>query len=435
MPLFFGFDIGTSFIKSAILDLEAQELLHVGRAPMPDFIPGLPAGHLEVDPSRVMGAVEEVSESLLRAAPRCDGVVLCGQMQGFVLVNGAGEPLSNYISWLDRRVSAAEFEAMAGHIPNETRADLANELRPDIALPILWWLKNRNALPPAATPISIADFVAGRLCRTLPGLEPTQAGAFGALSRRTLDWRKDLIASLDLHSLHWPDIQRAGSIVGTWRGAPCFVSVGDQQCALAGTLLAEGEVSVNVGTGGQVAIISDSASDPTSKTGQVRPYFNGRFLRTITHIPAGRSLGALLRLLTEMGGISEEDAWKRMESVLATLPATDLRASLAFHPGPCGSAGFLENLHEGNLRAGHVFRAALESMADNYAMCARQLIGADLPERIVFSGGVARRLALLRELAAARLRLPHRLSPHPEDTLFGLMVLARSYTGLAPVHA
>jgi len=29
MPLFFGFDIGTSFIKAAILDLDAQELLLV----------------------------------------------------------------------------------------------------------------------------------------------------------------------------------------------------------------------------------------------------------------------------------------------------------------------------------------------------------------------------------------------------------------------
>ena len=231
------------FIKSAILDLEAQELLHVERAPMPDFIPGLPAGHLEVDPSRVMGAIEEVSESLLRAAPRCDGVVLCGQMQGFVLVNGAGEPLSNYISWLDRRVSAAEFEAMAGHIPNETRADLANELRPDIALPILWWLKNRNALPPAATPISIADFVAGRLCRTLPGLEPTQAGAFGALSEeRSIGARTSLPVStctrftgrtfsapvrlwghgVERRVLHrWGGARNVRSPVPCWRKARC----------------------------------------------------------------------------------------------------------------------------------------------------------------------------------------------------------------------
>jgi sugar (pentulose or hexulose) kinase len=211
--------------------------------------------------------------------------------------------------------------------------------------------------------------------------------------------------------------------------------VGDQQCALAGTLLTERELSVNVGTGGQVAMITDSAASLPPKAGQVRPYFSGRYLRTITHIPAGRSLSTLLMLLTELGGIPERDAWNRIEAAVASLPSTDVRASLTFHAGPCGSSGFLENLHDGNLSAGHVFRAAFESMADNFATCGRQLIGADLPERIVFSGGVARRNGLLRELIAVKLGLAHRLSPHPEDTLFGLMVLARGYAGLAPAHA
>jgi sugar (pentulose or hexulose) kinase len=48
---------------------------------------------------------------------------------------------------------------------------------------------------------------------------------------------------------------------------------------------------------------------------------------------------------------------------------------------------------------------------------------------VVFSGGVARRFPVLRELTAAALGLPSRLSPHPEDTLFGLMVLAQAFSG------
>jgi hypothetical protein len=32
-------------------------------------------------------------------------------------------------------------------------------------------------------------------------------------------------------------------------------------------------------------------------------------------------------------------------------------------------------------------------------------------------------------LTAAALGLPSRLSPHPEDTLFGLMVLAQAFSG------
>jgi len=96
---------------------------------------------------------------------------------------------------------------------------------------------------------------------------------------------------------------------------------------------------------------------------------------------------------------------------------------------------FLANLHEGNLTMGHVFRAAFESMARDYASCARQLSGAGFPGGVVFSGGVARRWNLLRDLTAAALGAPQRLSPHPEDTLFGLMVLGRSYVGLPPLKS
>ena len=426
MSLFFGIDVGTSFIKAAVLDLGSCQLRNIQRLPTPEFVGDLPPGHREIHPAEVMSRVNQVLESLLAAAGRCDGVVLCGQMQGFVLVNAQGEAVSNYISWLDQRVSAAEFEAMTARITLDERADLANELRPDIALPLLWWLKNRNALPgEAPVPVSLADFVAGRLSNVLPVMEPTQAAAFGALSLSRLRWHEDVIAKLGLQSIRWPEVRPTGSILGTWRGAPCFVTVGDQQCALAGALLSEDELSINVGTGAQVSMIMESLKKESAGAGQVRPYFNGRFLRTITHIPGGRALDALLGLLTELGGIPEQVAWSKIEAAVAASPATDLRASLTFHAGPLGSAGFLANLHEGNLRVGHVFRAAFESLARNYETCARQLSGSRLPSGIVFSGGVVRRLSLVRDLTAAALGLPHRLSPHPEDTLYGLMVLAR----------
>jgi sugar (pentulose or hexulose) kinase len=108
---------------------------------------------------------------------------------------------------------------------------------------------------------------------------------------------------------------------------------------------------------------------------------------------------------------------------------TDLRASIAFYPGPCGHSGFLENLNEGNMGIGHVFRSVFESMARNYEASWRRLDPEGKARRVVFSGGVARRFPVLRELTAAALGLPSRLSPHPEDTLFGLMVLAQAFSG------
>jgi xylulokinase len=419
---FIGLDVGSSFLKGALLDLDRRVLTHCERIPFPGFVPGLAPLCREVDPAAVVSAVE----ALLGRLPleECSGLVLCGQMHGFVLVDERGAAVSNYISWLDQRVSQGEFDGMAALVSEEERHSIGNEFRSSIALAELYWLRLHGRLPAGVTPVSIADYVAGRLCGVAPVLEPTQAAAFGALRLSTLDWHRELIGKLGLETLRWPEVRPAGTKLGEWLGVPCYASVGDQQCALAGALLAERELSVNIGTGSQVGILADRLEQLPVQT---RPYFGGRFLRTITHIPAGRALSALVGLLTELGGAPEEDAWRKIELAVAETPSTDLRAAVTFFPGPCGERGSLENLHEGNLSVGHVFRAAFDSMARNYAECARRLDPERTAEKVVFSGGVARRLEGLRERTLSALGLPGRLSPDAEDTLYGLMVLAENF--------
>jgi sugar (pentulose or hexulose) kinase len=425
MGIFYGLDVGTSFLKAAVLDLDAVQLRHTVRAPFPGFLAGLPPMHREVDPGAVLAQAVELLEQLQSAAPRCDGLVLCGQMHGFVLVDERGNPLSHYVSWLDQRVSPDEFQSLGAEINATELHETGNELRPSIAAPLLAWLARRGELPGGtAIPVSVADFIAARLCGSRPILDATQAAAFGALRLSTLTWHEDVAEKLGVQGLAWPEVRPTGTMTGRWRGVPCYATIGDQQCALAGALLREDELSVNIGTGSQVAAIT---ADPISDSLQTRPYFDGRFLRTITHIPAGRALSALIRLFTELGGPSEEEAWPRIEAAVAEVPETDVRAGASFFPGPCGSSGFLENLHEGNLSAGHVFRAVFESMAANYAACARRLDVRETLRGCVLSGGIARRIGVIRDLTCAALGLPHRLSPHAEDTLFGLLVLARAF--------
>ena len=402
-----GLDVGTSFLKAAAIDLEGGELVRTERVPIPS----------EPDPRRILGAARE-----LLARVEGHGLVVCGQMHGFVLVDARGEPVSDYVSWTDQRVTAEEFAGMSALVGERERAELGNEFRSSIAVSQLWWMKRHGVLPAGATPVSIGDFVAARMAGVTPVMEPTQAASFGALRLSTLAWHAGVIGKLGLESLRWPEVRPSGSRIGEWRGGPVFAAVGDQQCALAGALLAPRELSVNIGTGSQVAMLADAPEDGAWQT---RPYFGGRFLRTITHIPGGRALSALMGLLTEIGGVSEEEAWERIEPAAAT----DLRAGVAFFPGACGDRGFVENLHEGNMKVGHVFRAAFESMAGNYAGCARRLDPEGRCERVVFSGGVARRLDVLRELTAEAVGLPARVSPHVEDTLNGLMVLGREWMG------
>jgi sugar (pentulose or hexulose) kinase len=96
-----------------------------------------------------------------------------------------------------------------------------------------------------------------------------------------------------------------------------------------------------------------------------------------------------------------------------------------------GDHGAITNAREENLTVGHLFRAAFEGMADNYARCARRICPAGDWQRLVFSGGVALKTPQLRRLICERLGQEHRLAPSEEDTLLGLLVLGLAFSARA----
>src|SRR5690606_7842553 len=96
-------DIGSSSIKGAILDLDRSAIQVVASQSFPAPLADLPARHFEVSPEAIEPAVREVLDELLRAAPEAGSLYCSSQMGGLVLVDGAGKPHSNYLSWRDQR--------------------------------------------------------------------------------------------------------------------------------------------------------------------------------------------------------------------------------------------------------------------------------------------------------------------------------------------
>jgi sugar (pentulose or hexulose) kinase len=104
---------------------------------------------------------------------------------------------------------------------------------------------------------------------------------------------------------------------------------------------------------------------------------------------------------------------------------------LAFFASSCGDEGAITHMREAELTVGHLFRAAFQNMAGNYARCAERLRPIGAWDGLVFSGGLARKLPLLRRIVAEALQREYRLCPEQEDTLFGLLALGLAYTGRA----
>jgi sugar (pentulose or hexulose) kinase len=69
-------------------------------------------------------------------------------MGGLVLVSPQGKALSNYISWLDRRLlephpsaSGSWYDALLARFTPDDWIDLGREIRPGTPLSYLFWLK------------------------------------------------------------------------------------------------------------------------------------------------------------------------------------------------------------------------------------------------------------------------------------------------------
>lgn len=438
---FIGLDLGSSYIKGAVLDLERRALTHIHRIPFPSPISACPPFVREFDPLSVIAVVQDVLGVLSQYNESWEGLVMCGQMHGLVLTTDKGEPCSQLTTWQDQRdlmphpsSQGTYFDMMKQHITPEQVRQLGNELRPGLPIGMLFWLVEQGRLPdPDLFVASLPDFVVANLCRATPCTETTHAMAHGALNLETLDWHHEVIASLGLGGLQWPELRPHGTVVG-WleldgQAVPCFTPVGDYQCAMIGALLDYGELSVNISTGSQVSLLK-----PRLEFGdfQTRPFFDGRFLATITHIPAGRALNALVKLLTELAeaqGFELASPWEYIAQTAARVRPTRMRAHVAFFPSSCGDHGEFTNVREEELTVGHLFRAVFQSMADNYYACALRVSPEKAWRNLVFSGGLAQKLPLLRELIQERFGVACRLCPASEDTLLGLLALALAFTG------
>jgi sugar (pentulose or hexulose) kinase len=441
---FIGIDLGTSFIKGAVLNLDALDIRHIERLPFPEPLRGLDPAFREFDPLEIVAVTRALLDRLLQQAPDAEGLVMCSQLHGMVLTDDHGQAVSNAINWQDQRAlqpfpggHGSYFDEINRRLTTEERHQLGNEARPGVPLCYLFWLAQNGRLPPqSAVASALPNYVIANLCGGAPKTDVTNAFAHGALNVETLDWHRPIIQNLGLDTVRWPEIVPQGTVLGEyWVGSrrlPVFAPVGDYHCSQVGAFLDEGELSVNISTGSAVIQLARGCEFGDFQT---RPWFDGRFLKTITHIPGGRALNALVRLLSELAeaqGLKLRDPWDYILAEAAEIGSTDLRVDPAFYFSAMGDRGALTNVREENLTIGHLFHAAFAGMADNYARCAVRLSpGKDWP-RLVFSGGVALKTALLRRLICDRLGQVHRLAASEEDTLLGLLVLSLAFSGRLP---
>ncbi len=284
-------DVGGTFIKVAVIT--EGRVGKVVRAPIPEFLD--PSGALgehgharEIDPASLDAAVHEVLASVGSGVELDGRVFVSGQMAGLAFVDESGAAVAPLISWQDTRYT--DVANVVGALGEIELADLGDGVR--VGSPLVT-LAGHNR-PGDAHVTSLLAYVAGRIGGTRAEVvHTTDAGSWGLLDTRRGRWSEAAcrVARVDPEGL--PEV--SASVRPIAPGSRVFTAVGDQQASLLGAGLQEGWLSVNLATGCQVSLLSDDFGT----SAQTRPYFGavfgGRYLHTVTHLPAGRLLAAELR--------------------------------------------------------------------------------------------------------------------------------------------
>jgi sugar (pentulose or hexulose) kinase len=156
-----GIDLGTSFIKGAVLDLDALAIRHIERLAFPEPIRGVDPAFREFSPAEIVTVTRSLLDRLLQHAPDGAGLVMCSQLHGMVFTTNDGQAASNFINWQDQRAlqsfpggHGSYFDEVNRRLTPEERRQLGNEPRPGVPLCYLFWFAQNKLLPAQTAVIS-----------------------------------------------------------------------------------------------------------------------------------------------------------------------------------------------------------------------------------------------------------------------------------------
>ncbi|MFV0444229.1 MAG: sedoheptulokinase [Planctomycetaceae bacterium] len=460
-PCTVGLDVGTTSISAVAVDERGTLLRAVTRNHHADR-PGLPTGHAEQDPQRILNAAVTALRELMEelpATPVCLG--LTGQMHGVVLLDAALQPVSQLITWQDRRALAIDSATGVSHLERlldrcSDAALLSAGCRPSAGFlgTTLYTLRETGSLPREANRAALiidwltSQFTGGELIT-----DRSNAGSTGLFDLQGDDWSDELLAAAHVDRAMLPRVAESGAMIGQLAsdvaaatglptGLPVCNAIGDNQAAIVGSIPAGEEVvHINIGTGGQLSRILDDFRALAGMETRSLPL--GRYMLVGAGLAGGDALAWVKRTLAvwlDRCGVGLTDAELYRNIDAAMMAADDDAGGLECAPFFRGTRanpaarGTFQGVDNDNFTPGNIGRAVLNGIAAGMEMFRDLAMNAgDWPaQRIVATGNAVRRNPLLIQRLASVFDLPVDLPVHREEAAYGAALLAGSQTGLWP---
>jgi sugar (pentulose or hexulose) kinase len=404
-------DIGGTDIKSCIYSADSNKILFLKRSKTPNLLKPTTVKR-EIDPNALLKEVYAHLTDIKISNIAVSGLLISGQMGGWITTNMANIPLSNIVSWQDLRSAASQD--LLNIDPTFIQLN-GGEFRP--GLPILGLLSDYRGRKLASKIRfhTLTSFIGASLSRDYQYfIHETDIASSGIYNIYDESYFPKLIMELNA-SISWPQVCKSLTPIGYSDLLDCtvYTPVGDQQASLFGARLDKNSIVINIGTGGQVSKIYSGKKTKN----QVRPYFFGEKIETITHLPAGRLINFIVEFATDQeineNNFIEFYNAQPIESKLSSLNLSDFEESVSLL-----RRDFSYPAHD-------LFPGITNAIIKYYL---KTLDSFEMGEinKIVFVGGVGRNYKTLQK----KIKDTHNLEIHvpilDESTLQGLAYLSSS---------
>lgn len=419
-----GIDIGTTTISGVLLDPQTQQVVRACTIKNDSFLASDHAWEKIQDPARIQERAKGLLEELLSAGEDVRWIGLTGQMHGIVYVDEMGRHVSPLYTWQDGRgeLKAFDGESVCSRLERET----GDNFYTGYGLVTHLYQQWTGQVPKEAKKLcTIADYLGMVLTgRKEPLIHSSNAASLGCFQVEERTFQKDLLEQQGVDLTLLPEVVDSYEILGTYREIPVTVAIGDNQASFLGSVKdPEKSVLCNMGTGGQVSVLSEVPCK--GKAIEVRPYNEGKYLLAGSSLCGGRAYACLeqfFRTYTEAAGLEGVDHYQVMSRLFAQ-PEVPLRVSTCFAGTRQEPArrGYIQGIEVGNLTPGAFIYGVLEGMVEElYTMY--EEVGEDIRKEktlLVASGNGMRQNPHLQQLAEERFHLPLQIAENTEEAACG----------------
>jgi sugar (pentulose or hexulose) kinase len=457
MNVVIGLDIGSSSIKAVLFAPKENRVLRTHRLPLTSRVATRVPGHFEEDPTAIRDTAFTVIRELAAIARDDAHVVraigLTGQMHGGLLTDANLDPLSNFITWQDKR--GEEIAAGGETYVEELSKHFADDptgvgIHTGFLLATLHWMKGNGGFPASTTKVlGIYDWIASLLAgRAVTDIASAAAWAMFDPIRKL--WREDPLQFAGI-PLEWlPEIAEPGLDLGCIESTIArdlgitgdvriLATIGDTQASYLGARCGAGEVLLNFGTGSQsmwetaTPVATDGVDIRYLQHDPQRFKGGPRWLATAPTLAGGEAYRIVAEFFRSVARdfTGQELLLDETFAIMDRLSLESGTNGISFDPIFAGSKfaerdwarASITGITTSNLRPASLVRALIEGMIEEIAVPYFRREGHVRHVGLVGGGGGMRQNMALRQVAEARFGLPLRLSECAEEAALGAALL------------